>query len=560
MTVGETPKQAGLWRSSASVVGDRVEPDSIWGLLHREGHRIFPDELFADLYSSRGRRSVPPQVVATVMVLQRLFGMSDREAVEAFEFDVRWKYAAGGLDVDFPGFSHMVLVGMRARLARSDAPRRVFDAVLDTARGAGLVGRRRVLDSTPLYDSVATMDTVTLVRSAIRGLLRAADGDLEVELRAAMGSGDGYASNAKPQIDWDDEEARDDLIDTSARDGFACLEVVAGRVLGPEVANAAELLATVLGQDLEIGEDGRFRIVWGVAADRTISTVDADARHGHKTQARGFDGYKGHVAVDPDSEIITETTVTAGNVGDASVAEDLIADLTDNNNNDDDGDDGDDDNDGDDGDGDGDDGDGDGDDGDGDGDGVAKAKVYGDSAYGTGPFQQHLNDNDVESGCRTQPPAPRPGGLFTKDDFAINLDDDTVTCPAGETTDIDRDAHGDGTARFADACADCPMRGSCTTSASGRTVKISRYEPALAEAREQQTHPHWKADYRAVRPKVERKLGHLTRRYHGGRRARVRGRPKVDADFNLLAAAHNLNRFAALNVRYDNSTGWTTAT
>src|ERR1700687_2446366 len=99
MTVGETPKLADLWRSSASVIGDRVAPDSIWGLLHREGHRIFPDALFADLYSTRGRRSVPPQVVATVMVLQRLFGKSDREAAECFDFDVRWKYAAGGVDL-----------------------------------------------------------------------------------------------------------------------------------------------------------------------------------------------------------------------------------------------------------------------------------------------------------------------------------------------------------------------------------------------------------------------------------------------------------------------------
>ena len=83
----------------------------------------------------------------------------------------------------------------------------------------------------------------------------------------------------------------------------------------------------MLGQDLEPGEDGVFRIARRVAKDRVISTVDPDARHGHKTAARGFDGYKGHAAVDPDSEIITATTVTPGNTGDAAAAEDLIADL-----------------------------------------------------------------------------------------------------------------------------------------------------------------------------------------------------------------------------------------
>ena len=105
-------------------------------------------------------------------------GLSDREAVDRFAFDARWKYAAGGLDFDYPGFVHTVLVDMRARLARSDRPNRIFEVTLEAAQAAGLVGRRRVLDSTPLYDAVATMDTVTLIRSAIRGLLRVADAEL----------------------------------------------------------------------------------------------------------------------------------------------------------------------------------------------------------------------------------------------------------------------------------------------------------------------------------------------------------------------------------------------
>ena len=146
-------------------------------VLHRECFGLFPDEMFADLFTDVGRRSVPPTIVAVVMVLQRLEGLSDREAVERFAFDARWKYAAGGLDFDYPGFAHTVLVDMRARLARSERPKRIFEGTLEAARAAGLVGRKRVLDSTPLYDAVATMDTVTLIRSAIRGLLAAADAD-----------------------------------------------------------------------------------------------------------------------------------------------------------------------------------------------------------------------------------------------------------------------------------------------------------------------------------------------------------------------------------------------
>src|SRR5436309_4864935 len=151
-----------------------LPPNSIFAFLHEQREVLFPDELFVDLFAVDGRRSVPPSVVATVMVLQRLEGLSDREAVERFTFDVRWRYAAGVGGWDGPhrvGFAHTVLVDMRERLRRSDRPDRVFDVALAAARQAGLLGRRRVLDSTPLYDAVATMDTITLIRSAIRGLL-----------------------------------------------------------------------------------------------------------------------------------------------------------------------------------------------------------------------------------------------------------------------------------------------------------------------------------------------------------------------------------------------------
>ena len=182
-------------KGTAGFVAGRVKEDSIWSVLHRECHVLFPDEAFADLFESTGRRSVPPRIVATVMVLQRLFGLSDREAVEAFEFDARWKYACGGLDFDHPGFAHTVLVDMRARLDRSDDPRRIFNRSVEAAAAAGLVGVKRVLNSTPLYDAVATMDTITLIRSAIRQLLRVAnewDPRLAGELRRLLTSGDDY--------------------------------------------------------------------------------------------------------------------------------------------------------------------------------------------------------------------------------------------------------------------------------------------------------------------------------------------------------------------------------
>ena len=520
MTVGSTPRQSSLLKGTG-FVGDRIAEDSIFAVLHRDGHRLFPDDMFADLYKSTGRRSVPPQVVATVMVLQRWFGLSDRDAVEAFEFDNRWKYACGGLDYDAPGFVHTVLVYTRAKLAKSDRPRRIFDVTLEAARAAGVVSAKRVLDSTPLYDAVATQDTVTMIRSAIRQLLAAVDAGLEAELRAVLTRDDDYGSAGKPACDWDDQAARDQLVADLAADAHACLGVLDGRDLDGEVARIGELLATVVGQDLEETEDGSFRIARKVAKDRVISTVDTDARHGHKTSARGFDGYKGHIAEDPDSEIITDTTVTPGNVGDGSVAETLIEDLVER---DDPGGEDDD------------------------------ATVYGDSAYGGGEFQQRLEDEHIDSKCRTQPPTA-PKGRFGKDSFVIDLEADTVTCPNNVTAKIRRGGDGNGTAYFVDACTDCPLRESCTEAAGGRTIRVGIHEAALARARTRQKSTEWQDDYRATRPKVERKLGHLMRRRHGGRRARVRGTPKVDADFNLLAAAANVARLAVLGLQ-STPTGW----
>jgi DDE family transposase/transposase-like protein DUF772 len=597
VSLGVADRQPSVLNDMDRFCDEMLSESSIYVLLHRERDRLFPDEMFADLFSDKGRRSVPPSVVATVMVLQRLEGLSDREAVERYSFDARWRYAAGVGSYDCGGwgsFAHTVLVDMRARLDRSDDKRRIFDRSVEVAGQAGLVGAKRVLDSTPLYDAVATMDTITLMRSAIRALLKVADAVLEARLRGLIGSGDDYATSAKPQIDWDDQVAREELIHSRAQDGYAMLAFLDDQKLEGGVADAARLLATVLGQDLEESADGVFRIARRVAPNRVISTVDPDARHGHKTSARGFDGFKGHAAIDPDSEIITDTEVSAANVGDASVAADLIDDLT-----------GGDSTDG-----------SDGDDGPQNGEATvsnssgakpasqakraggskgagktnrrragkasaqvaratraaaraanvaarrqrrrARAKVYGDAAYGSGEFLDHLARAGIDSGCKTQPPVAA-GGRYSKAHFYIDLDADTVTCPAGEEVTIRRNKAGDGVAYFESACATCPLRPDCTTAASGRTIAVGHHEALLAQARSQAQDPQWRDDYRQTRPKVERKLAHLMRRRHGGRRARVRGRKKVDADFNLLAAAHNLARLATLGVRSGPQQTWAIA-
>jgi hypothetical protein len=288
-------------------------------------------------------------------------------------------------------------------------------------------------------------------------------------------SGDEYAGSAKPAIDWDDSAAREALIDSRARDAFAMLTFLEGRELTEPVDRAVRLLATVVGQDLVEGEDGALRIARKVAKDRLISTVDTDARHGHKTSARGFDGYKGHIAIDPDTEIVTATATTAGNSGDAEVAEDLLTDILPSEAEAEAGDE----------------------------DGAA---IYGDAAYGAGELLARLDNAGVHNGLKVQPPS-RVKGHFPKDHFAIDLAARTVTCPAGIAVTfrrLDHKRHA-GIAEFGDACQTCPLASQCTTATAGRTVTIGHYEAQLTAGRARQTDLSWKADYRATRPKVERR-------------------------------------------------------
>src|SRR5450759_2738650 len=156
MTLGMADKQGDLLDDVTRFCDEALDEHSIYAFLYRERDQLFPDEAFADLFGELGRRSVPPSVVAVVMVLQRLEGLSDRETTERYCFDNRWRYAAGvgGYDTGWTSFSHTVLVDMRERLRNSERPDRICEAALGAARDAGLVSKKRALDSTPLYLSL----------------------------------------------------------------------------------------------------------------------------------------------------------------------------------------------------------------------------------------------------------------------------------------------------------------------------------------------------------------------------------------------------------------------
>jgi Transposase DDE domain/Transposase domain (DUF772) len=491
-----------------SVAGHLLPAGGVFEFLAGHRRELFPDELFADLFPSRrGRPSIPADVVASVIVLQTLHGLSDSEAVEAVTFDLRWK-AACGLAVTAPGFHPTVLTYWRRRLADSARPRRIFEVVGQVVAQTGVLSgkTRRALDSTVLDDAVATQDTVTQLIAAIRRVARVVPGAAGVI--AERCSAHDYRDPGKPPIAWNDPEARDRLVDALVGDAHRLLGHLPDTELEDKAAEAVALLALVAGQDVEPAEgsdgtDGRWRIARKVAPERVISTVDPETRHAHKTRTRHQDGYKAHVKVEPDTGLITGCALTpaAGPAhSDAAVGIELLADEP------------------------------------------HPVEVLADSAYGTGELLAAAADGGHTAIIKPWPLRPAVDGGFTLDDLTVDEAAATVTCPNGLTARITRTR----TANFGARCRDCPLRARCTSSARGRKLALHPHDALQRTHRQRAQDPEFQAIYRQHRPLVERSISWLV----AGRNRRLRflGTRRNDLWLHHRVAALNLRRLLALGL------------
>jgi IS5 family transposase len=525
-----------------SVAGHLLPPGSVFRFLAEHRGRLFPAAMFEDLFpSGRGRPSVPPDVVAAVIVLQTLHGLSDREAADAVTFDLRWK-AACGVAVDAGSFHPSTLTYWRRRLAASGRPHRIFEVVrqLIVETGAVRGKNRRALDSTVVDDAVARQDTVTQLIAAVRRVARDVPGAAEVV--AARCTGHDYAQPGKPRIAWDDEAARDQLVSALVNDALAllaALDVDAIQAGGGKPAEAVALLALVAGQDVEPadgsdGTDGRWRIARTVAPDRMISTVDPEARHAHKTRERRQDGFKAHIVVEPDTGLTTAAAVTKVNgpensdatVGAAllntdttlpdtaspapSAGSDQVSGPAGEDTQD-------------------------------------EVEVLGDSAYGTGEMLDALDKSGRKPIIKPWPIRPAVEGGFTIDDFSYDDEAGTLTCPNGVVRKLTRTRN----AVFGVACRACPLRDRCTTSVSGRTITVHRHEKLQRRHRQRATEPDFQGVYREQRPMVERSIAWLVR---GNRRVPYRGVAKNNTWLHHRAAGLNLRRLLALGLSLNNGT------
>jgi IS5 family transposase len=485
------------------LCGHLLGEGSVHAFLAEHRKRLFPDELFADLFpSGRGRPSVPADLVAAVMVLQALEGLSDREACRALQTNIAWK-AACGLSLADEAFHPTVLVLWRNKLRASDDPQRIFEIVRKVIGETGVIAKRnrRALDSTVLDDAVQRQDTITLLTSQIRRVRK-----LVPELAEKVFVREHNLEGGRPPCDFEDQGDVDRLISELVDDAYELVWATEdlGLVLDENQRDAVALLALVAGQDVEPGErPGQWRIAERTAPDRVVSTVDPESRHVHKTQHSYRDGYKAHLAAEPETGLITATGLTAGNIGDAEAAPDLISQEP------------------------------------------AGTEVLGDCAYGAREFRQHLADKEMTAVIKPGPLRPAVEGGYSLDDFEIDEDHKTITCPAGVTVKINSHRR----ARFGKNCATCPLRRNCTKSKAGRTIVLHENHALLAAARQFARTEEFDAVYRQQRPMIERTIAWLVR--GPNRRLRYLGAERNRLWLAHRAAAINLRRLVNLGIVHD---------
>ena len=511
-------------------IAPKIDPESIYALLHHLGPHLLRDEDYSAMYArSQGRPSIPPALLAGLLLLQRHADVSDREATERLQFDLRWQYALH-LPVHVRGIAHTNLCHFRSRLIVHGLEGHLFERFNELAVEAGLLdpAAPQAIDSSHLFGAAAVKDTYDLLRGSLRKLLATL---LEEEPAAAEALIRTYGLEArlepeKPDIDWADAEARLAWLREIVREARGVLAALDGHSLASSetVQEAATLLSDILAQDITAPEeepDEGPEIKQGTATGRILSVVDPEMRHGRKSASRRFDGYKVHISESLESELITGVLVTAGNAYDGEHAADLFEEVKRQL-------------------------------------GRLPAVVLGDSHYGSCDVRVALEALTDEEGERVEviaklPPTPSRK-RFSKDDFEIDLEQGQVTCPAGEVTQrssqrSDRKDRKVPVYRFdAKTCGACALRDQCTSSKRGRTITLHYHEDLRQHVRAYNETDAFKQRYRR-RALVERKLAELLW-LRGLRQSRYLGRKKTELQAVWTATVVNIKRAGAALMAY----------
>jgi transposase len=525
--LGQRSAQWGMFEAD-TMFADFVGRKNFYGFLASQRGELFRDEDFATLYCpNNGRPSVPPSLLATALVLQTYDGVSDDEAKQRADYDLRWKVALG-IELDARPFAKSTFQEFRAQLIVHEQTRAIFQRSLEMAKHRGVWKKghppqerqhiKLALDTTHILGRGAVKDTYNLLADGIVQVLRmlaSLTGCELTELAEEVGCAryvKGPSLKGQADVDWTDPKTRQQFLAEIVRDAEQLLELVRGTRSdltkdSPEdkdLVAAAEVLARILGQDIERDEEGP-RLKRSVAPDRLISIHDPEMRHGRKSSSHRFNGHKAQVAVDTDSQLITAVEVLPGNAADADKALEVVEASE-------------------------------------AATGREVEEVIGDCAYGAGETRAEFAASGRTLVAKV--PEIQNQGYFAKTDFQIDLEAGTCTCPNKQQTQDFRPAKGGGgTFVFAtETCAACPLRTQCTRGQSGRTIQVHPHEVLLQQARELQASRAFD-EARRRRQVVEHRIARLVQL--GIRQARYLGRTKTLFQLALAAAVANLTLLAA---------------
>ena len=460
--LGKRSNQRGLFETDTMHI-EFVGRDSFYGYLASQRGRLFKDEDFAELYChTNGRNSVPPSLLATALVLQAHDRVSDAEAKDRADYDLRWKVALG-TEVEERPFAKSTLQLFRAQLIIHDKAQQMFRRSLEKAKESGFFRRRKKLhaavDTMVILGRGAVKDTYNLLADGIAKLVRVLAGLAGAdpsEWAAEHGLARYFAPSIKgaADVDWDDPASRNKFLAGIVADADRLLEL-ARQVRAnyaqegdeaKEIAEAADLLMQLLAQDIEWKDDGP-EIKQGVATDRIVSVHDPEMRHGRKSSKGRFDGHKGAVIVDSESQLITAVDTAAGNAYDGDTALALVEQSEQNT-------------------------------------GLPVAETIGDCAFADGETRRQFRE--AERSIIAPAPSPPRSGKLPKTSFRIGRKQDRVRCPGGCTTRqyswvklaANRAGRRYRVKRFVfpqERCAVCPLKGSCIGERAGRAR--SRFIP-----------------------------------------------------------------------------------